>query len=117
MYGVQGGLLPWGTARFGFPIHFAIYFLGLKMVKDKIPQPISRDDTYTEVVAELASKGDYATMFNTNPIHCLRLRHLGKSKTCDIVPWTLGKEHLQQGAPKYVTKPVGFFSELLGRSA
>lgn len=117
MYGVQGGLLPWGTARFGFPIHFAIYCLGLKMVKDKIPQPISRDDTYTEVVTELASKGDYATMFNTNPIHCLRLRHLGKSKKCDIVPWTVGKEHLQQGAPKYVTKPVGFFSELLGRSA
>merc|ERR1719321_2134304 len=48
MWGVQAQILPWGCARFGFPAHFLIYFLGLKMIKKLIPERTGREDTYTQ---------------------------------------------------------------------
>lgn len=117
MWGVQAEVLPYGTARYGFPTHFLVYFLGLKMIKRFIPERDSRDDTYTEVASILAAKGDYATMFNTNPIHCLKMKYLssaGARYSSGIVPWALGKEHLQQGAPYLVKKQTPFCRALFG---
>jgi hypothetical protein len=127
MWGVQGEILPWGCARFGFPAHFVLYFLGLKQVKKFIPDRIEHQDTYKQMADRMAAQGEFATMFNTNPVHCLRQKYntAGKTKgirfasrqTPQIVPWILGKEHLQPGAPVRVKRQVGFFAEMLGRTS
>jgi hypothetical protein len=106
-WGCRCRLLPQHrTAEFvaiGVVAHIALYFLCGFFVRS-LARPAQTEMTpYSEMCDKLRAEGKVWSYFNTNPVYCLRSKHLGikepGARHFPSIPYIPGKQWLQPDAP------------------
>lgn len=102
-------LLPWMKTHhkllclLGFVVHVVIYLFLWTITGRSVPPAKTETTTYDDMCDQLWVEGKVWSYFNTNPVVCLRSKHLGDEvpgcRTHPCVPYIPGKVFLQQGVP------------------
>jgi len=87
----------------GFCVHVAVYFILWTITRNLVPPSETETTRYETMMEKLWEEGKVWSYFNTNPVFCLRSKHLGVrdpgARIYPCTPYVPGKVFLQQGVP------------------